>query len=77
MRLLESVMAERIGTKAFIHQLALRMQTDDTVAAAWLEATVATLYLPFRTPSDGDPRIFPGGILARTAKPNSGMLSIS
>ena len=48
MRLLESVMAERIGTKAFIHQLALRMQTDDTVAAAWLEATVATLYAHFK-----------------------------
>ena len=41
-------MAERIGTKAFIHQLALRMQTDDTVAAAWLEATVATLYAHFK-----------------------------
>ena len=43
-RLLESVMAERIETKAFIHQLALRMQMDDKVAAAWLEATLATLY---------------------------------
>src|SRR5215510_631414 len=33
-RRLESVMAERIETKAFIHQLALRMQTDDNVATA-------------------------------------------
>ena len=41
-------MAERIETKAFIHQLALRMQTDDKVAAAWLEATVETLYDTFK-----------------------------
>ena len=34
-------MAERIDTKAFVHQLALKMQTDDNVAAAWLEATLA------------------------------------
>src|SRR5919202_2872606 len=47
-RLLESVMAERIETKAFIHQLALRMQTEDKVAAAWLEATVETLYDTFK-----------------------------
>jgi DNA-binding protein HU-beta len=37
-------MAERIETKAFIHQ----MQTDDNVAAAWLEATVETLYDNFK-----------------------------
>jgi nucleoid DNA-binding protein len=41
-------MAERIETKAFIHQLALRMQTDDKVASAWLEATVETLYDTFK-----------------------------
>ena len=41
-------MAERIATKAFIHQLARRMQTDDTVAAAWLAATVETLYDNFK-----------------------------
>ena len=41
-------MAERIETKAFIHQLALRMQTEDNVAAAWLEATVETLYDTFK-----------------------------
>src|SRR5262245_48271830 len=46
-RLLESVMAERIDTKAFVHQVALKMQTEDTVAAAWLEATLATLYDTF------------------------------
>src|SRR5215467_14552729 len=45
---LERVMAERIATKAFIHQLALRMQTDDIVAAAWLAATVETLYDTFK-----------------------------
>src|SRR4030095_15425978 len=47
-RRLESVMAERIETKAFVHQLALRMQTDDNVATAWLEATVETLYDTFK-----------------------------
>ena len=41
-------MAERIATKAFVHQLALRMQTEDNVAAAWLEATVETLYDTFK-----------------------------
>jgi DNA-binding protein HU-beta len=44
----EMTMAERIETKAFIHQLALRMQTDDKVAATWLEATVETLYDTFK-----------------------------
>src|SRR5437016_3890359 len=44
----EMTMAERIETKAFIHQLALWMQTDDKVAAAWLEATVETLYDTFK-----------------------------
>jgi len=48
LRLLETGMAERVETKAFIHQLALRMQTDDTVAAAWLEATLETLYEHFK-----------------------------
>src|SRR6266699_788692 len=47
-RLLETVMAERIETKAFVHQLALRMQTEDKVAAAWLEATLETLYDHFK-----------------------------
>src|SRR5947208_6079416 len=46
--LLETVMAERIETKAFVHQLALRMQTDDNVAAAWLEVTLETLYENFK-----------------------------
>jgi DNA-binding protein HU-beta len=41
-------MAERIETKVFIHQLALRMQTDDNVAAAWLDATLETLYENFK-----------------------------
>src|SRR5262245_36948042 len=47
-RLLETGMAERIETKAFVHQLALRMQTEDKVAAAWLEATLETLYDNFK-----------------------------
>lgn len=47
-RLLESVMAERIDTKAFVHQVALKMQTEDKVAAVWLEATLATLYDTFK-----------------------------
>ena len=41
-------MAQRIETKAFIHQLALKMHTDDQVASAWLEATVETLYDTFK-----------------------------
>ena len=41
-------MAERIDTKAFVHQLALKMRTEDKVATAWLEATVATLYDNFK-----------------------------
>jgi DNA-binding protein HU-beta len=41
-------MAERIETKAFVHQLAVRMQTDDKVAAAWLEATLETFYENFK-----------------------------
>jgi DNA-binding protein HU-beta len=41
-------MSERIDTKAFVHQLALKMQTEDKVAAAWLEATLATLYDNFK-----------------------------
>jgi nucleoid DNA-binding protein len=41
-------MAQRIETKAFVHQLALRMQTDDKVAAAWLEAILETLYDTFK-----------------------------
>src|SRR2546422_7871283 len=47
-RLSETVMAERIETKAFVYQLALKMQTDDKVAAAWLEATLETLYENFK-----------------------------
>jgi hypothetical protein len=45
-------MAERIDTKAFVHQLALRMQTEDHVASAWLEATLETLYENFHIPSN-------------------------
>jgi hypothetical protein len=46
-RLLETGMAERSQTKAFVHQLALRMQTDDKVTA-WLDATLVTLYEHFK-----------------------------
>jgi DNA-binding protein HU-beta len=41
-------MAKSIETKVSVHQLALRMQTDDKVAAAWLEATLETLYDHFK-----------------------------
>jgi len=44
----EMTMAERMETKAFVYQLALRMKTEDNVAAAWLEATVETLYDTFK-----------------------------
>jgi DNA-binding protein HU-beta len=47
-RLLEKGMAERIDTKAFVHQLALRMQTEDHIASAWLAATLETLYDNFK-----------------------------
>ena len=46
-------MAESIATKAFLHQLARRMQTDDPVAAAWLAATVETLYDTYKAGSGG------------------------
>jgi len=45
---LETVMAERIDTKVFVHQLSVRMQTDEKVAAAWLEATLEILYENFK-----------------------------
>ena len=48
LRLLETGLAESIETKAFVHPLALRMQTDDKVASAWLEATLETLYDNFK-----------------------------
>ena len=41
-------MAESMDTKAFVHQVALKMQTEDNVAAAWLEATLTTLYDAFK-----------------------------
>jgi DNA-binding protein HU-beta len=44
----EMAMAERIETKAFVPPLALRMQTDEAVASAWLEATLETLYENFK-----------------------------
>ena len=48
LRLLETGMAERIETKAFVHQLALRMQTEKHVTSAWLEATLETFYENFK-----------------------------
>jgi DNA-binding protein HU-beta len=44
----ECAMAERIETKTFVHQLATRMQANDKVATAWLEATLETLYANFK-----------------------------
>jgi len=39
---------ERIETKAFVQQLAVKMKTDEKVATAWLEATLETLYENFK-----------------------------
>ena len=41
-------MADRIERKAFVQQLATRMQTDEHVASEWLEATLETLYANFK-----------------------------
>lgn len=41
-------MSERIEKKAFVRQLATRMQTDERVASEWLEATLETLYTNFK-----------------------------
>jgi nucleoid DNA-binding protein len=41
-------MAERIEKKAFVQQLAKRMNADEAVAAEWLEATLETLYENFK-----------------------------
>ena len=41
-------MADRIEKKAFVQQLAKRMNADATVAAEWLEATLETLYENFK-----------------------------
>ncbi len=41
-------MADRIERKAFVQQLATRMQTDEQVASEWLEATLETLYANFK-----------------------------
>jgi nucleoid DNA-binding protein len=44
----ETMMSERIEKKAFVQQLAKRMNTDETVAAEWLDATLDTLYENFK-----------------------------
>lgn len=41
-------MAERMTTNAFVQQLAVKMQTDEQVAAAWLAAALETLYDNFK-----------------------------
>ena len=41
-------MAERIEKRAFVQQLAARMDSDEKVAAEWLEATLETLYQNFK-----------------------------
>ena len=41
-------MAERIEKKAFVQQLAKRMNADEAVASEWLEATLETLYENFK-----------------------------
>ena len=41
-------MADRIEKKAFVQQLAKRMNADEKVADEWLEATLETLYDNFK-----------------------------
>ena len=41
-------MADRIEKKAFVQQLATRMNADEKIAAEWLEATLETLYENFK-----------------------------
>jgi nucleoid DNA-binding protein len=41
-------MSDRIERKAFVQQLATRMQTDEKIASDWLEATLETLYANFK-----------------------------
>jgi len=41
-------MADRIEKKAFVQQLAKRMNADEKVADEWLEATLETLYENFK-----------------------------
>ena len=43
-----NMMAERIEKKAFIQQLAKRMNADEAVATEWLDATLDTLYENFK-----------------------------
>jgi len=41
-------MAERVKKEDFIHQLAVRMNTDDETAAAWVDGMVETFYESFK-----------------------------
>jgi DNA-binding protein HU-beta len=41
-------MADRIEKKTFVQQLAKRMNSDEKVAAEWLEAMLETLYENFK-----------------------------
>jgi nucleoid DNA-binding protein len=44
----EKVISERIEKKAFVQQLAKRMNSDEAVATEWLDATLDTLYENFK-----------------------------
>lgn len=50
-------MVERVKKEDFIHQLAVRMNTDDGTAAAWIDGVVETLYESFEA---GKGVTFPG-----------------
>jgi DNA-binding protein HU-beta len=41
-------MSDRITKKAFVQQVAARMQTDEQVASEWLETILETLYANFK-----------------------------
>lgn len=44
----EEIMAERVKKEDFIHQLAVRMNTDDKTAEAWIDGVVETFYESFK-----------------------------
>jgi len=44
----KKMISERIEKKAFVQQLAKRMNADEAVATEWLDATLDTLYENFK-----------------------------
>jgi len=66
------VTIDAMGCQKEIAKVITDQEADYVLA---LKENHPTLYLTFRTPSDGDPRIFSAARFARTAHPNRAMLS--